>query len=266
MIQVINLQVDIDSFFNRLRGARQCALLLDYDGTLAPFAIKRDQAFPYPGVREFLDRIAASGTTRLAVISGRWTRDLIPLLGLRRRPEVWGSHGWERFFPNGHYEIVEPDAQAMAGLIEANEWSERIAKLGGRTEQKPASFALHWRGLNPNTIAQIHALVDESWARLAQEAGLEMYPFDGGVELRVPGRDKGLAVDTIRSEMGDGAMIAYLGDDLTDEDAFHAIKGYGLGVLVRAELRPTLADLWLRPPGELLAFLERWADSVRKLS
>jgi trehalose 6-phosphate phosphatase len=56
--------------------------------------------------------------------------------------------------------------------------------------------------------------------------------------------------------MEEGAMIAYLGDDLTDEDAFRAVKGYRLGVLVRAELQPTLVDLWLRPPGELLALLE----------
>jgi trehalose 6-phosphate phosphatase len=263
MMQVVNLQVDIDSFFNSLRGARRRALLLDYDGTLAPFAIERNQAFPYTGVREVLDRILASGDTRLVVISGRWTRDLIPLLGLRRRSELWGSHGWERLFPDGHYESVEPDARALAGLIQANKWRERIAILGGCTEQKAASLALHWRGLTPEAIAQIHELVNEPWTRLAQETGLEIHPFDGGIELRAPGRNKGHAVETVCAEIGNGAMIAYLGDDLTDEDAFRAIKGRGLGVLVRPELRPTLADLWLRPPEELLAFLTRWAESAR---
>lgn len=55
--------------------------------------------------------------------------------------------------------------------------------------------------------------------------------------------------------------MAYLGDDVTDEDAFHAVKPRGLAVLVRAELRETAADLWIRPPRELVAFLRSWCDA-----
>ncbi|NIP26121.1 MAG: trehalose-phosphatase, partial [Phycisphaerae bacterium] len=75
------------------------------------------------------------------------------------------------------------------------------------------------------------------------------------LELRVPGRDKGDAVGTILAEMNQDAVTAYLGDDLTDEDAFKAIKGKGIGILVREELRSTAADVWIRPPEELLTFL-----------
>ena len=53
--------------------------------------------------------------------------------------------------------------------------------------------------------------------------------------------------------------MAYLGDDLTDEDAFRAVATRGLGILVRQELRKTAAVAWLRPPEELLDFLHRWA-------
>jgi len=60
------------------------------------------------------------------------------------------------------------------------------------------------------------------------------------------------------AEEGADAAVAYLGDDLTDEDAFRALAGRGLRALVRAELRPSEADVWIRPPGELLAFLDRW--------
>jgi trehalose-6-phosphatase len=52
--------------------------------------------------------------------------------------------------------------------------------------------------------------------------------------------------------------VAYLGDDLTDEDAFRALKGKGLSVLVRKESRTTEADCWLKPPDELLDFLKKW--------
>ena len=58
--------------------------------------------------------------------------------------------------------------------------------------------------------------------------------------------------------MNQAAVAAYLGDDLTDEDAFKAIKGKGIGVLVREEPRKTAADIWIKPPDELLSFLSNW--------
>ena len=89
---------------------------------------------------------------------------------------------------------------------------------------------------------------------------LAWHDFDGGIELRVPGRHKGFAVEAVLSEMGKGAAVAYLGDDFTDEDAFRAIHGRGTGILVRPQFRPTAADFWLRPPEELLEFLRQWHE------
>ncbi len=59
-------------------------------------------------------------------------------------------------------------------------------------------------------------------------------------------------------------VFAYLGDDRTDEDAFCALQGRGLNVLVRRERRPTAADLWLEPPEDLLWFLRHWLDICNK--
>jgi len=81
------------------------------------------------------------------------------------------------------------------------------------------------------------------------------------LELRVRGRNKGVAVRTVLSEEGEDVVAAYLGDDRTDEDAFVAIERRGLGVLVRDQYRPTAASHWLRPPEELLDFLIRWANA-----
>ena len=82
--------------------------------------------------------------------------------------------------------------------------------------------------------------------------------FDGGLELRALGHNKHHAVKTVLSETPGDSCVAYLGDDVTDEDAFSAIKARGLSVLVRPEPRATRADLWIQPPGELVDFLERW--------
>jgi trehalose-phosphatase len=78
------------------------------------------------------------------------------------------------------------------------------------------------------------------------------------MEIRVAASDKGDAVRTILHEMSHDAAVAYLGDDHTDEDAFAALQGYGLSVLVQPHHRPTVADLWVRPPEGVLAFLTDW--------
>lgn len=87
---------ELSDFFETLRGAPQRILMLDYDGTLAPFQLDHARAVPYPGVTEILDAIMEDPRTRLVIVSGRWTRDLLPLLPLRRRPEIFGSHGIEQ--------------------------------------------------------------------------------------------------------------------------------------------------------------------------
>lgn len=247
----------LESFFESLKRASQSALMLDYDGTLAPFRVRPEEAVPYPGVRKILNHILKGEHTRVVLISGRWIKDLIPLLGLQRLPEIWGSHGWERLLADGTHVTAEFDQRALRGLAEADRWVE-TAGLTDRCEQKPGCLALHWRGLNPKAIQRIRTKAIRKWTLLARNTGLVLGEFDGGIELRVPGRNKGHAVKTILTEMGDDVAAAYLGDDLTDEDAFKAIEGRGLGILIRKEFRPTAADLWLKPPKELLEFLSRW--------
>ena len=82
--------------------------------------------------------------------------------------------------------------------------------------------------------------------------------FDGGVEILAPAANKGNAIQSIIEGHDPEAAIAYLGDDQTDEDAFQALKGRGLSILVRSEPRPTAADLRLQPPEELIEFLHNW--------
>jgi len=244
-------------FFGKLAQAPRAALLLDFDGTLSRFEVDPALAQPYPGVRAALDAIMEQNRTRVVIVSGRWTRNLSPLLGLRQMPEIWGSHGWERRSPQGRTEMAKPGEDALRGLVEADTWIEAVHALGGRSELKPACLAIHWRGLDARRAAEISEIVTSNWALHARDTGLELHPFDGGIELRIPGRNKGDVVDLVRAEMPDG-LLAYLGDDLTDEDAFRALSANDLGVLVRRELRATAASLWLQPPGELLEFLRRW--------
>ena len=253
----------LKTFFRELPGAARKILLLDYDGTLAPFRVERDQAVPYPGIREILTRIEDSDNCRLVIISGRGVKDVRPLLGLEPPPEIWGCHGWERLLPDERLLPPELPVAAQQGLIAARTWSEQLG-LGERLEVKPASVAVHWRGLTEDEISALRDKVTVAWQEVIVGSALELHHFDGGLELRCPGRDKGFAVRTVLAEEPSGTTVAYLGDDLTDEDAFKALQGHGLGVLVRQEARPTAASLRITPPEELLDFLRRWADACEE--
>ncbi len=247
-------------FFSKLGKSKKTVLLIDYDGTLAPFCVERDKAVPYDGVRERLDAIIATGRMRVVVISGRWTRELIPLLGLKTLPEIWGCHGSERLMPDGTYYAVELSAEATRIFAESDKWlaDEGLEEF---SEKKPSSRALHLRGVEEDIAKKIKTKVIKAWGGIARMSELDLHEFDGGIELRVPGKNKGDAVNTIMSEAGEEAVVAYLGDDLTDEDAFEALKGRGLRVLVRWEFRSTAADIWITPPGELLEFLDKWRNA-----
>lgn len=260
-MQVLKANLSIDAIFDQLANSVKSALLLDYDGTLAPFQQERDKAFPYPGVIELLDSIIESGQTHLVIISGRRARDLTELLHLKKNPEIWGSHGNERLMPDGSYQMAKLSKSEIEGLRAASRWAldEGLQDI---VEGKPAGLAFHWRGKTQSQADEIRKKVVEKWMPVLGDFGLKLLDFDGGIELKVAGRDKGNAVKRILNEIAADSFIAYLGDDLTDEDAFRELNGCGISVLVREELRKTEADIWIKPPDELLKFLQMWLSAI----
>lgn len=260
-MRTLNPRVNLTRFFEQAESAPARVLMLDYDGTIAPFQVRPELALPYFGVEALLNDIMAAERSRVVIVTGRPVSDLVPLLNLRRRPELWGAHGWERLLPDGRADSARPGPGARRQLREGARRARRLACAGARVENKPASVAVHWRGTSSPAAAEIREAVPRLWGPLATEGSVELQPFECGVELKARGRNKGYAVRAVLSEMPGEAAVAYLGDDVADEDAFSAVKPRGLAVLVRPELRETTADAWIRPPGGLLAFLRRWRDA-----
>lgn len=248
-------------FFESLSSAHSALLMLDYDGTLAPFHTDPSRAKLYPGVEEKLGRILRSGKTRLILVTGRALDDFLSLFSLEPLPEIWASHGRERRTIDGQvarFPAAHPQADGLAAALEKSSAFTPPARI----EQKPYSLACHVRGLLKPAQKEVLAQARRLWAPISAGANLELMEFDGGIEIRAAGRGKGDVVETIWRESPPGTVAAYLGDDRTDEDAFRCLEEKGLTVRVSEAPRPTLAQVWLRPPEELLRFLDMWKEAL----
>lgn len=262
MSTAVDVRNILDLFFDQLSQATKRVLLLDYDGTIAPFSVHRNQALPYPRVPELLDCIMSTCHTRVVLTTGRPAREILPLLGINPHPEVWGTYGIERLHADGRYVVAEVSEPLRDAFTEAE---ARLQKEGldRLTELKLGAVAVHWRGLPLGKIEEVRARVYSLLSPLARQGGALLEEFDGGLELRSRTPNKGDVVQVILSEVGGDAAVACLGDDVTDEDAFRALNDRGLTVLVRPTSRPTAAQTWIRPPDELVLFLTDWVQACR---
>ena len=252
----------LNEFFGSFANAANPLLLLDYDGTLAPIRVDRFKAWPWAGVRELLKQIQNQTETRIVVVTGRPAAEIVALLGVKPAPEIWGLHGSERLHPDGRRDL-EQLPPATLEMLNALRAQLRHDTAGGLLEEKPNAVVMHWRGVAPQKARAIAAKT-RALFEPCQMDGMTLLEFEAGVELRA-GRDKGKAVKLLLDETRSRGPhpAAYLGDDVTDESAFRAMKGRGLGVLVRRKHRDTAADIWLRPPQELREFLSRWLHACR---
>ncbi len=238
--------------------ARARLLMLDHDGTLAPFETDRARAVAPRSTRELLQRIAESGRTRLVVVSGRPVRDLAALLEPVRLTFV-GEHGWEVSAP-GERVVRHPLPRGVASRLERAARLARAAGLTAHLERKRSSIAVHTRGLDAEGAAHVTSGAALAWSPLLDRAPLRLVPFDGGLELRARGRDKGTAARELLAREPAGTLAVHVGDDTTDEDVFEALGETGFGVRVGGPGAPTRARAWLRNPDQVARFLETWLE------
>jgi trehalose 6-phosphate phosphatase len=229
-----------------LEGA---ALFLDFDGTLVELAEAPD-AIRVPGaLQPLLMSLSERLGGRIAIISGRSIGDLERHLGACGIA-VSGSHGLELRLAGGG----EVPVEAPPGLDSAREEVRRFAAddPGLLVEEKPASVALHYR-LAPGRAAGATAFL----AELAERTGLAVQAGKMVIELRPHGADKGDALRRIMAEPTfAGARPLFVGDDLTDEDAFAAAAGLGGGGILVGPPRETAARWRLEGVAAVAAWLE----------
>ncbi len=239
-----------------LAGAGPLLLLLDFDGTLVPIA-ERPQDIEVPAeLPSLLHRLERAGHG-VWIVSGRRADDVRARLGDDVR--VVGVHGLD--WPG------EPAPARQQKLDEVRARAERLiakdpALAGAIVEDKGLSIALHYRGVPPaargRAQERLLALTNELLPSGA-DAALNVLPGHCIVEVRPREASKGRAVRRLVQAYPTLRPV-YIGDDVTDEEAFAALGPDGVGVRVSQDQDvPTRASVIARDTSEVLRGLGRLA-------
>jgi len=210
--------------------ARQANLLVacDYDGTLAPIVSNPSEARADRESLVALRALAQIPGTHVAVVSGRSLGDLSAMIGEIEGVHLVGSHGSE--FDLGFAEEIGKDAVALR--VRVQEELEQIAEKdsGFGIETKPASVAFHYRNADEVNATEAVKLIEDGCALWE---GVHVKRGKMVIELGVVNTNKGMAIEILRKRLGATACL-FMGDDVTDEDAFNTLTGPDLGIKVGA--------------------------------
>ncbi|WP_205876595.1 trehalose-phosphatase [Mycobacterium camsae] len=240
------------------------AVFFDFDGTLSDIVNDPDAARPVAGASEALQELAAQ--CPVAILSGRDLADVSKRVGL---PGIWyaGSHGFELTAPDGAHHQNEEAAAAIPVLEQAA--AQLRAQLGAIpgvvVEHKRFGVAVHYRNAARDRVGEVAAAVRTAGQResLRVTTGREVIELRPNLDW-----DKGKTLRWVMEHLGSQAgprLPIYLGDDITDEDAFDAVRADGIPILVRHNDdgdRATAALFAVDSPSQAADFTRRLARQL----
>ena len=234
-------------------GERNLAILLDFDGTLTPIVDRPDQAVFSESTRRILRTLRAR--VPVAILSGRELEDVRERVGVDGIVYA-GSHGFDIAGPDDINRQVGTEFFPALDRAEKELRGKLEDIAGALVERKRFSIAAHYRKVNEDDFPKLKGAVTEVVKRhqqLRKMDGKKVYELLPGVDW-----DKGKAASWILQNLAlkqGKVRPIYIGDDRTDEYAFRAVEGQGIGILVSEEPRTTAAQYSLKNPPEVERFL-----------
>ena len=253
-----------ESFSSDVRAASHVLLLSDYDGTLTPIVSRPDKAILSPEVRGKLRALAEKPTFSVGIISGRSLSEVKSLVAVEETYYA-GNHGLEIEGPGLKFihraaKATQPEIQNLLRQL-----STELANIEGvLVEDKGLSLSVHYRLVRKSEEGIVAKIFHQITSPRLSEGKIKVTTGKKVWEVRPPiDWHKGKAVETIIKELKaflrDGrALIIYLGDDTTDEDAFKVIhRPRGWSIFVGRENPSSNADYFLKSTSEVTTFLSR---------
>lgn len=248
--------------------ARRPAVFFDFDGTLSDIVNDPGAARPVPGATEALAKLAAQ--CPVAVLSGRDLADVTARLGV---PGIWyaGSHGFELTAPDGTHHQNDAAAATIPVLEQAAaQLRDQVGSIPGVVvEHKRFGVAVHYRNAARDRIGDVAATVRTAGQRdaLRVTTGREVIELRPNIDWD-KGKTLRWVIDHLRQASSTALMPIYVGDDITDEDAFDEVRDSGVPIVVRHNEdgdRATAALLALDSPTQVAEFTERLACKLTEL-
>jgi trehalose 6-phosphate synthase/phosphatase len=235
--------VEVGAIQARLRAAKSLLLLLDYDGTLVPYAPTPELAVPDEELLGLLQALAGSSRIQVHLVSGRERTALEAWLGhlpvgLHAEHGLWSRAPHATTWERGTEVRPVPYDEVLALLRHFTELTP-----GARIERKSGGLAWHFR-LGPADASARHAdaLVSEARRRFPADL-VDVLRGEKVIEIRPAGVHKGLIVIRLLETVPPGTVVMAVGDDTTDEDMFAALPENGLSVHVGP--KPSIARVRL---------------------
>ena len=253
----------VDAAVEAFHAAEQRLVLLDYDGTLVPYAGRPREAIPPAHVLSLLSALAAQPGVTLSVVSGRSRHDLETWFGRIERLWLIAEHGAAVRPPGQGWELVRggpPPGWKAKVLPVLEHYLDRTP--GSLIEEKEFALVWHHRLADPEfgewLANELVATLDEMLA----DSELQAIRGNKTVEVRLVWANKGTVVDRLEAEHRDATFRLAMGDDRTDEDLFDRMRDRAWTVRV-GEGRST-ARYSVRTPAEVVSFLSRLAAPAAK--
>lgn len=236
-------------------------LLLDYDGTLTPIVESPDKAVLSKHARDLLERLSKCPACKVAIISGRALTDVKKLVAVKNLVYI-GNHGLEIEGPGIKFEsLVSLNIKSVIERIERELYEQLKFIPGVLVEDKGLTLSIHYRKAeSEKEESLIKKITQRAVKPYIAKKEIRVGQGKKVIEIRPPIEwDKGKAALWLlgREQFALGKNKVFpvcLGDDLTDEDAFMALKTKGLAVLV-GKPKPSYAQYYLNDSEDVLKFL-----------
>ena len=241
-----------------LAADKQMIVFLDYDGTLTPIVPRPEDANLSHSMHNTLAALAH--TLPVAVVSGRDLYDVQQRVNIDQLYYA-GSHGFDIAGPQGFHAEQPFAATFLPDLDRAEAALQHHVGpiMGAQVERKRFAIAIHYRRVEPAQVNEVRSAVitvSGTCPNLRLSGGKKLFELRPAVDWH-----KGKALFWLMEIMGldgDNCLPIYIGDDVTDEDAFQAIRNVGIGILVSDTLVvQTAARYRLADVNAVASYLER---------
>ena len=209
-------------FLSAYQTASKRLILLDYDGTLVPYAQRAKDAIPTPELKTLIRDVAADERNSTVIVSGRAKADLERWFG--KIPNLWlaaehgavlrhpGSSEWDSSHPN------VPDNWKSEVYEVLEHFADRTP--GSYVEEKEYSLVWHYRMSDPEFGEWLANELNSTLDELLADTQLRAVQGRKNVEVKLIWANKADVLAQMLHDEPDFDLIMAAGDDTTDEDLF----------------------------------------------